>query len=295
MAASFAPWSRLIRFVSAEDGQVHYGQPIEGDVDVGKAMEDGKRVKAHKIVGEKLPFDGQVDTKTVLTVQKLLSPIDQHGCGGSLRLLGANYKVHVEEAGIPFPQEPIVMVTPRKSLGGPGNISVPAFVHKDKDQLDYEAELAVVIRKDVKNVKKENALDYVLGYTGANDVTARFHQKSQAQWNFAKGFDDFNPIGPVLVSNRCIADPQNIDFEGFLNGKSKQKSNTSDQIFGVAETIAFLSNGSTLEAGTIILMGTTSGIGYFSKPQSLIQNGDTFVVWHGDRIGSLINRFVFES
>ncbi|KAM0791531.1 hypothetical protein ACM66B_005980 [Microbotryomycetes sp. NB124-2] len=292
-----APWTRLVRFVAQEDGQEHYGQPVDESIDVGLAVHEGQSVGVHKVVGQRLPFDGQVDTHSTLTIKQLLSPVPAFG--GSVRCLGINFGKHVEEAGQKMPVEPVIFMKPHTSLAGPGDVLVPRFVHDpepfqgSKEQLDYESELAFVVSKDAKNVKRQDALEYVLGYTSANDVTARFHQGRQPQWNFAKSFDGFCPIGPVLVSPSVIHDPNELEFTGSLNGELRQSSSTKDWIFDVADVLSFISQGTTVPAGTVVLMGTPSGIGWFRQPKALMHDGDTFVVWH-DRIGSLVNKMVFD-
>ncbi|KAM0755119.1 putative mitochondrion protein [Meredithblackwellia eburnea MCA 4105] len=294
-----ASWERLVRFVAKEDSKIHFGQAIDPEQDVGLAVEAGQDVKVHEVTGSSLPFEGTVDRNTTLTISELLSPLPEKDVG-SIRCLGINFRKHVEEAGAKMPKTPVLFMKGNQALTGPGAIPVPKFIHEDKgsdeegtEQLDYETELAVIISKDCKNVKKEDAYNYVLGYTCANDVTGRFHQGRQPQWNFAKGFDKFCPIGPVLVSHSAIGDPGKLSFKGSLNGEVKQESNTQDWIFPVPEVLEFLSSGTTIPAGSVILFGTPSGIGWFSKPKRLLREGDVFTVWH-EKIGTLVNSFVFE-
>lgn len=128
-----------------------------------------------------------------------------------------------------MPAVPVLFMKPGTSLAGPGDVPIPAFVHADAEgqQLDFETELAFITSREARDVRPEDAHSYILGYASANDITARFHQARQTQWNFAKGFDKFCPIGPCIVAADAIGDVQNLAFEGKLNGESMQKDNTS--------------------------------------------------------------------
>ena len=173
--------------------------------------------------------------------------------------VGLNYKKHAEELGFSLPTEPIIFIKPATSIiGHLENIIYPPSV----GQLDYEAELAIVIKKIAKNVKKENANEYILGYTCANDVTARDFQKKDGQWTRAKSFDTFCPLGPQIISD---LNPNNLEITLRLNGEIKQKSNTSDMIFSVAEIIEFVSSVMTLLPDDVIITGTPAGIGPMKK------------------------------
>lgn len=156
--------------------------------------------------------------------------------------------------------------------------------------MDYEAELAVVIGREALNVSKEDALDYVLGYTCANDVTARRWQgkKGGGQWARGKSFDTFAPLGPWVVPAKLIPDPQALRIRTILNGKVVQDGNTSDMHFGVAELIEFLSQGTTLHPGTVILTGTPAGVGYTQDPPVFLKAGDTVEV-EIEGVGKLTN------
>ncbi|KAK4047060.1 hypothetical protein OIV83_005623 [Microbotryomycetes sp. JL201] len=286
-----APWTRLVRFVAVEDGQVHYGEPVDDALDVGLAVHEGKPVSVHEVVGSRLPFEGDVDAGRTLTVGKLLSPVP--AVAGSIRCLGINFRKHVEEAGQKIPIEPVIFMKPHTALAGPGDVLVPRFVHDpepfqgSKEQLDYETELAFVVSRDAKNIKPEDAHEYVLGA-----LIPHLHWR-QTQWNFAKSFDGFCPIGPMLVSPSVLTNPNGINFTGSLNGELRQQDTTADWIFDVTTVLSFISQGTTIPAGTVILMGTPSGIGWFRKPPALLHDGDVFSVWH-DKIGTLVNKIVFE-
>ena len=156
--------------------------------------------------------------------------------------------------------------------------------------MDYECELAVVIRKNCKNVSKSEALDYVLGYTCANDVSARDWQKEWGGGQFCRGktFDTFCPLGPCLVTTDEITDPNSLNISTHLNGEQMQSSNTSDMIFDIPTLIEFLSGSTTLEPGTVLITGTPSGVGGARKPPVYLQDGDTVTV-EIEKIGRLTN------
>jgi len=169
--------------------------------------------------------------------------------------LGLNYRSHAEEFNAPLPNAPLIFLKPSTAVIGPdADIVYPA----SSTRVDYEGELAVVIKKPVWRVSIEDALDYVLGYTCFNDVTTRDLQAKDKQWTRAKSFDTFAPIGPCIQTE---LDPENVVVETYLNGELKQRGNTSDLIFTVPELINFISNVMTLLPGDIIATGTPSGIG----------------------------------
>jgi len=157
-------------------------------------------------------------------------------------------------------------------------------------EVDYETELAVVIGRAAKDVDTAEALHYVLGYTAANDVSARRWQgkRGAGQWVRGKSFDTFCPLGPELVTPDELEDPQNLRLTCVLNGQVMQDANTSDMIFPVAELISYLSSGATLLPGTVILTGTPSGVGFTRKPPVFLMPGDTVEV-SVEGIGTLRN------
>jgi 2-keto-4-pentenoate hydratase/2-oxohepta-3-ene-1,7-dioic acid hydratase in catechol pathway len=163
------------------------------------------------------------------------------------------------------------------------------------DSVDYECELAVVIGKRCKNASKADALKYVLGYTAANDVSARDWQneKGGTQWCRAKTFDTFCPLGPALVTADEIPDPNSLKIKTVINGQTLQDWNTNDMIFNVAALIEFLSGSTTLLPGTLILTGTPHGVGFARTPPIWLKAGDTVNV-EIERIGTLSNPVVME-
>ncbi|PON24995.1 hypothetical protein TGAM01_v206076 [Trichoderma gamsii] len=231
-------WTHLIRFRAVEDGHVHLGQLVDTSRDVGIDCLNGVEVKAFLINGD--IFSGTV-TDIVLTVD--------------------------HEGGFPIPDELEVFTKPRMALTGPfpAAITIPKCAQDGTS--DYEAELCVIIGKTGRDIPEERALEYVLGYTATNDVSARTLQLAAKQWSFSKGLDNSCPIGPVLVSPSAIDDPQSLGIKAIYNGQTVQNGNTRDMIFSVKKQISYLSRGTTLEAGSAVLTGTPAGIGYFRKPR----------------------------
>ncbi|MCR5761283.1 MAG: fumarylacetoacetate hydrolase family protein [Sphaerochaetaceae bacterium] len=174
--------------------------------------------------------------------------------------IGLNYKDHAEEFNLPVPKDPVVFMKASTTVADPdGNIIYPRFM---SHHLDYEGELAVVIKKNCHKISEKEAKDYILGYTIANDVTARDLQSPTGQWTVAKGFDTFCPIGPYI---NTWLDPSKLDLETKVNGVVKQHSNTKNLIFPVPYLVSYLSHVMTLYTGDIILTGTPSGISRLKK------------------------------
>ncbi|KAI6011827.1 hypothetical protein EDC04DRAFT_2958243 [Pisolithus marmoratus] len=287
-------WTRFIRFVAAETAQVHVGQPVDPTLDIGLAAWSKQDIQAYEISGSALDPAAQL-TSTILTVKELLCPLSREQVK-TVRCLGLNYSDHAAEAKMAKPPVPVLFYKAVGSIIGPNApICIPKVAQPVEDHLpDYEVELTIVIGKAAKNVSEADALDYVLGYTGANDVSFRKHQSTTSQWGFSKSFDNTTPLGPCIVSNNVIPDPQVIPLTCNLNGTTLQNGNTRDQIFNVRKTVAFLSQGTTLEPGSIILTGTPAGVGYVRKPPVLLRNGDLVRVWLGHGIGTLVNPVVEE-
>ncbi len=224
-------------------------------------------------------------TNVPADVQQVLSPI----APTVFFCIGLNYRKHAIESETPIPEFPIVfMKNPAAAQNPGGPISLPR--HLKSTLVDYEGELAVVIGKTCKNVSKERALDYVLGYACANDVSARDWQGKWGggQWCKGKTFDTFAPFGPCLVTTDEIPNPNTLRIRTILNGQVRQDSNTADMIFDVPTLIAFLSGSTTLLPGTVILSGTPGGVGSAMKPPSWLQPGDSITV-EIEKIGSLTN------
>ncbi|NQT29171.1 MAG: fumarylacetoacetate hydrolase family protein, partial [Candidatus Saganbacteria bacterium] len=169
--------------------------------------------------------------------------------------VGLNYRDHAKELSMPIPEYPILFMKPVSALIFNNN---PIVYPAQTQELHYEAELAVVIKDRIKDVRQEEALKHVLGFTCANDVTARDLQRLDGQWTRAKSFDTFCPIGPEIVSG---IHPNDLDIKLLLNGEVKQSSNTKSMIFSVDYLVSFISQVMTLEAEDVILTGTPPGVG----------------------------------
>jgi 2-keto-4-pentenoate hydratase/2-oxohepta-3-ene-1,7-dioic acid hydratase in catechol pathway len=199
--------------------------------------------------------------------------------------IGLNYKDHAAEGGVPLPEKPVVFAKLNGCVVGP---NAPIILPPDTKQVDYEAELAVVIGRRCKGASEADALNYVAGYTCMNDVSARDFQFGDNQWVRAKSQDTFGPMGPYLVTSEDIPDPQTLPIRCVVNGQVLQNSNTDKMIFGVRYLIAFLSRGITLEPGDVISTGTPHGVGFARKPPIFLNAGDEVVV-EIDGIGRLSN------
>ena len=190
---------------------------------------------------------------------------------GKIICIGLNYRDHVEESGAEIPKAPLIFskfVTCVAAAGGP--IVLPI----GSEQVDYEAELAVVIGRTVKNVSVDDAMKYVFGYTNFNDVSARDMQFADGQWQRGKSCDTFAPFGEFVATKDEIADPHELRIQFRLNGKTLQDSNTRELIFRIPELIEYLSRTITLEPGDIIATGTPPGVGFARKPPVFLQDGD---------------------
>ena len=266
---------RIIRFID-ETGQPRFGRNF------------GKN-EATLLAGDSIT--ALAETDQICNVKKLLAPIVPTAIIG----IGLNYRQHAKEIGLEAPKYPVVFMKNPASIASPGD---PIRLHSacmEPPEVDYEAELAVVIGQKTKNVSTDDALKHVLGYTAANDISARRWQgrKGAGQWVRSKSFDTFCPLGPELVTIDEIQDPQNLRVTCKLNGQVMQDGYTGDMIFSVAELISFLSTGATLLPGTVILTGTPSGVGFTRKPPVYLMPGDTVEV-NVEGIGLLKNTVELE-
>jgi 2-keto-4-pentenoate hydratase/2-oxohepta-3-ene-1,7-dioic acid hydratase in catechol pathway len=224
-------------------------------------------------------------TGQVIPVNGLLAPIVPPVIIG----IAQNYRAHAMEMGGELPPRPVFFLKMPHCLNAPGApIVLPRHLRSDK--VDAEAELAVVIGRACRNVDPADALEYVLGYTCANDVTARDWQKEWGGGQFCrgKGFDSFCPLGPWIVTRAAIPDPHRLRVRGRLNDAVVQDSTTADLIFPIPALIAFLSGSTTLPAGTVILTGTPSGVGAARQPPRFLAPGDRYSV-DIEGIGSITN------
>ncbi|MEW6673292.1 MAG: fumarylacetoacetate hydrolase family protein [Thermodesulfobacteriota bacterium] len=247
---------RIIRFFDEND-QICYGQNFrEGIAD----LLEGNL------------FEGLKDSRRKVRIKKLLTPLEPK----TILCIGLNYRQHAEETGFKIPQYPALFMKNPATLAHPDDpVVIPASCMEPL-QVDYEVELAVVIGKSAKNVSTQTALQYVFGYTIANDISARRWQAhaGSGQWVRGKSFDTFCPLGPTLVTSDEIPDPQSVQLKCLLNGDTMQDANTSDMIFPVAELVSYLSTDMTLLPGTVILTGTPSGVGYTRNPSVYLKPGD---------------------
>jgi len=239
---------RIIRYLHEE--QASYGIVEGGEV--------------HRCDGD--PFTGLTRRSEVLGLGgvKLLPPVNPP----NILCLGLNYRAHAAETGLQIPAEPLVFFKATTSLCGPGDpIILPA---QYPDEVDCEAELAIVIGKLARNVPEETVDEVILGYTAANDVSNRAVQFIDGQWARAKSHDTFCPVGPAIVTD---LDPDNLAITCRLGGKVLQASNTSDMIFPVRRVVSYLSRSFTLLPGTLILTGTPGGVGFMRKPPVFLRPG----------------------
>ncbi|MFB9651641.1 fumarylacetoacetate hydrolase family protein [Pseudarthrobacter scleromae] len=206
--------------------------------------------------------------------------------GGTIFGIGLNYVDTIKDMGFPTPETPYLFPKLSSSVIGPGE-SIVVDKHVT-NEVDWEGELAVIIGKTARNVAEDDALEYVYGYTAANDISARDVQRADPQWLRGKGLDTFCPLGPVIVTADEIPNPQNLRVRTWVNGEIVQDGNTKDMLFDVKALIAYLSRHFTLQPGDVVLTGTPSGCGGFMTPPRFLSPGDETAV-DIERIGRLNN------
>ncbi len=249
---------RIVRFLSS--GRVHFGRRIDAD-------------SAHRIDG---PVPGLFRvTDEILRIDHLLSPI----VPTDILCIGLNYREHARETHAVIPDHPMLFIKSGNTLNNPND---PVFIPRLSDKIDYEGELAVVISRDAKHVHRESAGDCILGYTIANDISARDWQQDRmlggGQYARGKSFDGFCPLGPEMVTSDEIPDPNALRLRTLLNGRVMQDESTADMIFDIPAIIESLSSTMTLRAGAVILTGTPSGVGVARNPQVFMKAGDTIAI-----------------
>lgn len=250
----------------------------EGRRGIGRMVEPDRAVPLNGDLFGPHVFDGPA-----VKIARFLAPVDPP----NVLAIGLNYRKHAEEGGArSLPTEPLLFIKATTAVIGPGDeIILP---HSAPCEVDYEAELVIVIGRRAKNVSERDALDCVLGFTCGNDVSARDCQKTRdKQWARGKSFDTFCPLGPVIVTPDEI-DAQNVGIRSILNGRTMQDSNTSDMIFPICTLVNFLSHQLTLLPGTVILTGTPEGVGFARKPPVYLKSGDVIEI-EIDGIGRLRN------
>jgi 2-keto-4-pentenoate hydratase/2-oxohepta-3-ene-1,7-dioic acid hydratase in catechol pathway len=294
MATKLVAWDRLVRYVSASDGTVKYGQPIleSPDVDVAALAKEGK-LEVHVAEGDN-PLAARPGSQKD-QVKSLLGPFRVEDVP-IIRCIGLNYKTHIKETGRPLPTCPTVFTKPAPAITDHDSpIPIPKVAQQ---QCDYEGEMTVLIGKDAYDVSPEDALNYVAAYTVGNDISARDWQREPGkagvvpQWSFSKSFDKYAPVGPVLVSSAVLGAADKQDLQTIVNGEVRQKGNTSDLCHGVRDLIAFCSQGQTLQKGSLIMTGTPGGVGLFMKPPTFLKDGDVVEV-EISGIGRLKNTIKF--
>lgn len=263
-----------MKWVRFKDGDGVFFGTLEGDT-VYKTNLDWDEVLAGQQpnAGESRP----------LSLVKLMAPVERPS---KIVAVGQNYMDHCREQNVAPPERPILFTKFPSSLIGNGDtIEWKAGL---TEQVDFEVELAVIIGKTARRVSEEDALDYVFGYTVANDVSARDLQYGDKQWVRGKSLDTFCPMGPCIVTADEIADPQALKLKTTLNDTVMQDSHTGEMIFNVRHLIAFCSNAFTLEPGDVLLTGTPDGVGKFREPPVFMQDGDT-ITCEIEGIGAITN------
>jgi len=266
---------KIVRYLDRK-GELGFGQLKEEEVFRIRLKEEG---------------GGFEPTEEVAEVAKLLTPVDFR----CIYCVGINYREHAAESGADAPDHPVIFMKAPTAAQDPGSpIVLPRHLRSDK--VDFEGELAVVIGRPCKNVSRGDALDHVLGYSCANDVSARDWQKEKGGGQFCRGktFDTFCPLGPCLVTIDEIKDPSGLTLRTTVNDEVMKEASTADMIFDVKTLIEFLSGSNTLLPGTVILTGTPSGVGAARDPQRFLQPGDEVTV-EIEGIGKLTNPVVEEA
>ncbi len=254
---------------------------------IGEVVDDMVYVTAWADPMTNLIRRGITPSRTYERIPLASVNIDAPLIPGKIIAIGRNYSEHAKEVGGTVPTEPLIFAKLPSAIIGPGQ---PITWRKSiTDQVDWEGELAVVIGKRARRVSEEDAMNYVFGYTIANDVTARDLQRvKDSQWTRAKGLDTFCPLGPYIVTRDEIADPHELALKTLVNGETRQDGNTRDMIFKIPFLISYASRMFTLEAGDLILTGTPSGVGQGMTPPTFLNDGDTVTITI-EGIGELSN------
>ena len=264
--------SRFFLRFQDDDGTVRYGE-LTGTDEV--RIMDGPPVGMFKVLRE----------RRKLSELKLLAPVEPR----DIVAIGLNYRTHADESDMKYPDAPVIFLKASSSVLAPDEPIV--LPHLTPNEVDYEAELAVVIGRSAKNVSEADALKCVLGYTCGNDVSARDAQmRLDKQWARGKSCDTFCPLGPCLVTG---LDPDALGIRCRLNGETMQDANTSDFLFNVAQLLSYVSHNKTLRPGDVILTGTPGGVGFARKPPVFLTEGDVVEV-EIDGIGVLRNPVLAE-
>jgi 2-keto-4-pentenoate hydratase/2-oxohepta-3-ene-1,7-dioic acid hydratase in catechol pathway len=262
---------RIIRF--HHDGRPTWARQID-------------QVSAERMAGESIT--ALTPTGETIEIGRLLAPL----VPADILCIGLNYRDHASETGATVPENPMLFIKAGNTLNDPdGPIPIP----RRSTQIDYEGELVVVIGTDAKDVPRADALNYVLGYTVGNDVSARDWQKDKnlggGQFARGKSFDKFCPLGPAVVTRDQVPNPNGLNITTTLNGQTMQSGTTADMIFDIPALIESLSSTMTLRAGAVIMTGTPAGVGTARKPPVYMKSGDVVVV-DIESVGRLTNHLV---
>ena len=282
---------RLLNHVVDGDERLAVGVDDDSAVDVSDLLGDGPWTMARLLGGVPETLDrlrgtldrGRLPVARPLASLRLISPLRP----AKIVAVGRNYREHAAEESAALPTAPLLFAKFPSAVVGDGADIV--WSSALSAQVDYEAELAVVIGRSARNVSVDQALDHVLGYTCLNDVSARDLQVSDGQWSRAKSLDTFCPMGPWLVTADEIPVPGALRLRCRVNGEVRQDASTAELVHGVAELIAYCSRSFTLEAGDVIATGTPGGVGAFRDPPVFLADGDTVEV-EIERVGTLTNR-----
>ncbi|MFP5112224.1 fumarylacetoacetate hydrolase family protein [Bacillaceae bacterium C204] len=294
-----------MKFISFEkDGKLALGLLTAGGIlDLGSAAQKQEKTEIPETIME-LILKGEAAINAVKQIAENIPDRDSEvlleetniSFGPSVTdpqkiiCVGLNYRKHAEESGMAPPEFPLLFSKFSNTLSShKQQVKITETIH----QVDYEAELAIVIGKEGQNIKEEDALDYVFGYSCSNDLSARDLQFKSSQWLLGKTLDGFCPLGPYLVTADEIHNPNNLGIKTYVNGELRQDSNTSDMIFNCKEIISYVSQYMTLYPGDVILTGTPEGVimGLPEEKKEWLKDGDTIeVVIEG--LGSLETRIV---
>jgi len=261
---------KIIRFIS-NNNEIFYGQYMVDEPDWANIIEGDI-------------FHDFTVTHRKAKIQQILSPV----MPSNILALGFNYRKHADETKMEAPEFPVLFIKGTNSvIGHEAPIMLPMV---GPDKVDYEAELAVIISKSAKNISPDEAFNYILGYTCANDISARDWQfeKQKGQWARGKSFDSFCPLGPCLVMKDEIANPNQLHIKATLNDVILQDANTSSMIFNVPGIVSHLSQSMTLLPATVILTGTPEGVGFTRQPPVFMKKGDIITI-EIEKIGKLRN------
>ncbi len=277
---------RLISF--HKDQQIRAGIVTSDDrvIDINLA-DSSYPTSLKKIIDNGLNLNSFSETHYNLSKVSIAAPITDPGL---IVCVGLNYKDHADEVGLKYPESPLLFSKAPTALCGPND----DVIHPNNiSKLDYEVELAIVIKKRCKNVKAEEALNYVAGFSTFHDVSARCAQFSDKQWFRGKSFDTFAPMGPFLVTPDEVADPDNLNLWCKVNGEIRQNSNTKSMFFSCTQLIEYISHSMTLCAGDIIATGTPAGVGAFMKNPIFLKAGD-IVEMEVEGLGKICNKITQE-